>query len=219
MFTAVATGFGTAFSLILAIGSQNAFVLRQGLMKAHVLPVILVCACSDAILITVGVTGVGAAAAAFPAVIEVILWAGAAFLIVYGALAARRALTPGSLNPAVEGKGSLTAAILTCLALTWLNPHVYLDTVILIGTVSLPFVEAGHGVAFALGAVSASFVFFTILGYGAGLLAPFFARPAAWRALDALVALIMWSIAALLIASALNGQGVSGIAGLIPAPE
>ncbi|MEL6196898.1 MAG: LysE/ArgO family amino acid transporter [Pseudomonadota bacterium] len=206
MIGAVATGFGTAFSLILAIGSQNAFVLRQGLMREHVLPVILVCTLSDAILITAGVAGMGAAVAAFPVLLEAVMWGGALFLIVYGGLAARRALFPGRLDPAAKGEGSLRGAVATTLALTWLNPHVYLDTVVLLGSVSVPFVEEGEGPAFALGAMSASLVFFLCLGYGARAVAPLFASRAAWRVLDAVVALIMFAIASVLVRGAIENS-------------
>ena len=202
MLTAALTGFATAFSLILAIGAQNAFVLRQGLVRQHVFWVCLICAVSDAILITAGVIGTGAIGAHAPWIIEVLTWGGAAFLIVYGAIAARRALNPGRLVASGRGEGSLRAAVVTCLALTWLNPHVYLDTVGLIGAVSTGF-EGPAKMAFGVGAVTSSFTFFFGLGYGARLLAPLFARPRAWAILDGLIALVMWAIAASLIGSAL----------------
>ncbi|MGF1551087.1 MAG: LysE/ArgO family amino acid transporter [Paracoccaceae bacterium] len=201
---AALTGFWTGLSLILAIGAQNAFVLRQGLMRAHVFWICLVCALSDAALIALGVLGMGAAIEALPGLNTAIMLAGAAFLIVYGAMALRRALRPGTLDPASEGTGSLAAALATCLALTWLNPHVYIDTVVLMGAISVPFAEAGHGAAFVAGGATASLVFFFTLGYGARALAPLFAKPVAWRVLDAIVAAIMWSIAAALLLSALG---------------
>ena len=199
MLTAAATGFATGFSLILAIGAQNAFVLRQGLMHLHVFWVCLVCALSDAVLIALGVAGAGSISIAFPGAIVALTWGGAAFLIVYGALSLRRAFRPGVLRAADKGAESLRAALVTCLALTWLNPHVYLDTVGLIGAVSTGFVEVRGKLAYGVGAILASFVFFFGLGYGAWLVAPVFTRPQAWIVLDVSIALVMWSIAATLI--------------------
>ncbi len=200
MLTAALTGFVTCLTLILAIGAQNAFVLRQGLMRAHVLAVCLVCAGSDAILISAGVAGIGTLSAVAPWATETLTLAGAAFLIVYGALSLLRAFSDGALSAASHGTGSLAEAITTCLAITWLNPHVYLDTVILMGTVSAGFAPLDQKVAYAGGAVFASFVFFLCLGYGARLLAPFFASHQAWRTLDVGIGLLMWSIAAGLLA-------------------
>jgi len=199
MLLASLTGFGTGFSLILAIGAQNAFVLRQGLIRAHVLWVCLICALSDAILIVIGVAGVGSIAPKIPWAITALTWGGAAFLLIYGALSFRRAFNPGALRAADRGAGSLRAAVLTCLALTWLNPHVYLDTLGLVGAISTGFSSWPEKLAFGGGATLASFVFFFGLGYGARLLAPVFARPRAWTILDVIIALIMWSIAAILI--------------------
>lgn len=199
MLTAAVTGFVTGFSLILAIGAQNAFVLRQGLMQAHVFWVCLICALSDAALITLGVAGAGSLGAVFPNAISVLTWAGVTFLIVYGALSLRRAFRPETLRAADKGTGSLRVALGTCLALTWLNPHVYLDTIGLIGAVSTGFAGANGKLAYGSGAVLASFVFFFGLGYGARLLAPFFARPRAWVILDVAIALVMWTIAATLV--------------------
>jgi len=198
MLTAAATGFATGLSLILVIGAQNAFVLQQGLMRAHVFWVCLTCVVSDALLISIGVAASGSISVAYPQAIGVLKFAGAAFLVVYGALSLRRAFRPGSLRVTERGVGSLRATLLTCLALTWLNPHVYLDTVGLIGAVSTGFSGTGPKVAFALGAILAEFIFFFSLGYGARLLAPVFARPGAWAVLDVLIALVMWSVAATL---------------------
>ena len=190
-------GFTLGLSLIVAIGAQNAFVLRQGLAQAHVLPVVLTCALSDAVLIALGVAGFGALTAAWPWLPQLLRWGGAAFLIVYGARAALSAWRGGeALTPGDRGKGSLRAAVLTCLALTWLNPHVYLDTVVLVGSLAA---GSERPVAFGAGAVAASFAFFFALGFGARALAPVFARPRAWQALDAGIALLMWTIAAGLI--------------------
>lgn len=191
---AALTGFGTGLGLILAIGSQNAFVLRQGLRGEHVLAVCLVCALSDAVLVTLGVSGFQQVVARVDWIEPVFRWLGAAFLAVYGTQrlwAAWRGTQ--SLAPAGDGAESLGRALASCLAFTWLNPHVWLDTVFLLGAVSTRY--PGQGLAFALGAVTASFVFFFALGYGAALLRPLFARPGAWRVLDGLVGLMMWAIA------------------------
>lgn len=194
-------GFALSFGLILAIGAQNAFVLRQGLKGQHVFAVCLVCAISDILLIVAGVAGFTWMAETLPWLQPLFRWGGTAFLIVYGAIAFRAAWRGGdSLEAAREGAGTLRAAVLTVLALTWLNPHVYLDTLVLIGSVSTEY--PGQGVAFATGASAASVLFFFALGYGARGLAPIFARPAAWRVLDASVGVVMWVVAAGLI---LNG--------------
>jgi len=192
------SGFGLSFSLILAIGAQNAFVLRQGLRRAHVFAVCLACAVSDAILITAGVAGFGWLVEAAPWIQPLFKWGGVLFLFAYGVLAFRNAWRGGETLEAAGTNGqTLVSALGTCLALTWLNPHVYLDTLLLIGSVSTEYPE--QGVAFAGGAIVASFVFFFALGYGARGLAPMFARPAAWRLLDVTVGVVMWSIAVKLI--------------------
>ena len=192
---AALAGFALGLSLILAIGAQNAFVLRQGLRRAHVLPVVLVCAVSDALLIAAGVAGFGALTLAVPGLEWAMRLFGAAFLIWYGARMLRSAWTgSAALEPGAEAQ-SLRAALLTCLALTWLNPHVYLDTIVLIGAVSARY----DALPFALGAMASSFVFFFALGFGARSVAPFFARPVAWRLLEALIGLTMWVIAATLL--------------------
>lgn len=192
-------GFGLGLSLILAIGAQNAFVLRQGLRRAHVLAVVLTCALSDAILIAAGVAGFGTLAAAAPWLEPVMRYGGAAFLLVYGARAFRAAWRGTAALQAGDPAQSLRAALLTCLALTWLNPHVYLDTVVLLGSISAQY---DAKLAFALGAMTASFAFFFALGFGARLLAPLFARPGAWRVLEAGVGLVMWAIAVKLLLGA-----------------
>ena len=196
------TGLLTGLSLILAIGAQNAFVLRQGLRGEHVLAVCLTCAVSDVILILLGVTSFGRIAQVLPWLAPVMRYAGAAFLIWYGArslkaaLQSQEALVIGTGRPAV-GRGR---TVLACLAITWLNPHVYLDTVVLLGTISTRFV--GDTGSFAAGAVSGSFLFFFSLGYGAAWLRPIFARPSAWRILEAVIAIVMWAIAAKLVLGA-----------------
>jgi L-lysine exporter family protein LysE/ArgO len=192
--TTALLGFGTSAALIIAIGAQNAFVLRQGLARAHVLPVVLICALSDALLISAGILGLGALVQQHPALLALARWGGATFLLVYGFIAARRALRPGSMQAADGAAGSLRTALLACLAFTWLNPHVYLDTVVLLGSIASQQPDEQRA-AFGVGAVSASMVWFTALGFGARWLAPLFARPAAWRVLDGLIACVMWAIA------------------------
>lgn len=191
-------GFLLGLSLIVAIGAQNAFVLRQGLLRRHVFAVCLVCAVSDALLIAAGVAGFGALVRSVPALPRVMAWLGAAFLFWYGLTRFRSALAGESLRVAEAGAGSLRAALAACLAFTWLNPHVYLDTVVLLGGIASRHAGAAR-LAFGLGAASASFLFFFGLGYGARLLAPLFARPSAWRMLDAGVGVIMWALAAALV--------------------
>lgn len=196
---AALSGFALGGSLIVAIGAQNAFVLRQGLLQAHVFVICFICALSDALLIALGVGGFGALVSSSPTLIGLATWGGAAFLTVYGFLAARRAMHPQALEAASSKTHSLAAAISTCLALTFLNPHVYLDTVVLLGSISARH-QGDARFAFGAGAVLASFVWFFALGYGARLLQPLFAKPLAWRVLDGLIAVIMWAIAASLIA-------------------
>ena len=192
-------GFATSGALIVAIGAQNAFVLRQGIKREHVLAVVLVCAVSDALLITLGVAGLGTLVQRSPALLTVARYGGAAFLIAYGLLAARRALHGESMTAnAADAPLSLRAAIVTCLAFTYLNPHCWLDTVVLLGSIASQQPEAAR-TAFGLGATAASFAWFFALGYGARALRGVFARPAAWKVLDALIALVMWGIAASLL--------------------
>ena len=197
MFTSFVPGFLLSLTLILAIGAQNAFVLRQGLRREHVFWTCLTCGLSDAILIAAGVAGFGALAEAMPWFETAMRWGGAAFLIWYGWLNARSAWRGGAaLDSGGTATSRLSRVILTLLALTWLNPHVYLDTVVLIGSISAQYPDR---LAFGAGATLASFVFFFSLGYGARLVAPVFARPASWQVLDAAIALIMWGIAAKLL--------------------
>jgi L-lysine exporter family protein LysE/ArgO len=186
-------GYGVALSLIVAIGAQNALVLRYGLRREHVLPLVLFCATSDAILITVGVIGFTAMTNAVPWVEPLLTYGGAAFLIAYGARSFLSAYQGGqALVPSEVQRNPLIGALAAVTAITWLNPHVYLDTVLLIGSVSA---EYDDKIAFATGAISASFSFFFTLGYGARLLTPFFAKPSSWQVLDAGVGLLMWAIA------------------------
>jgi L-lysine exporter family protein LysE/ArgO len=186
------TGFATGLSLIVVIGAQNAFVLRQGLRREHVGAVVAVCTASDAVLIAAGVAGLGALIQAAPAALTVTRWGGAAFLVVLAGAALRRATRREHLDPADEGAGNLTSVLATTLALTWLNPHVYLDTVVLLGGLSTQHEPRW---AFGAGAALASLVWFSVLGFGARALRPLFARPGAWRVLDVAVAAVMVAVA------------------------
>ncbi|MDZ4096275.1 MAG: LysE/ArgO family amino acid transporter [Paracoccaceae bacterium] len=198
MIEAMVAGYLVAISLIAAIGAQNAFVLRQGLRREHVLAVVLVCAASDAVLIAAGVAGFGAISGALPWIGDAMRWGGIAFLLVYGALRFRAALRGGdALVPANVGAVPLARVVTTCFLFTWGNPHVYLDTVVLIGSISAQY--APHGLAFGMAASVASLSFFSALGFGARLLAPVFAKPQAWVVLEVIVGCTMWGIAAGLI--------------------
>jgi L-lysine exporter family protein LysE/ArgO len=192
--TAAISGFFLGASLIIAIGAQNAFILRQGLLRQHVFVLSLICALSDALLIAAGVAGLGALISASPQLIRLVTIGGAIFLLAYGVLALRRAFRPQVLTAAASGEGSLKLAIAACLAFTFLNPHVYLDTVLLVGSLSAGYQGAAR-IAYGAGAALASFVWFFGLGYGARLLQPVFARPAAWRVLDVMIAVVMTAIA------------------------
>lgn len=190
ILSTTATGLGAGLALIIAIGAQNAFVLRQGLRGEHVGLVVLVCMLSDIVLIGAGIFGIGEVVRAVPAVVVVIRLAGAAFLLTYAALAAKRAFRPGALKASAQ-QGSLNRKVVlaTVLTLTWLNPHVYLDTVLLLGTLANQ-----HGDLrwwFGAGAAMGSVIWFSALGFGAKLLRPVFAKPGAWRVLDALIAVVM----------------------------
>lgn len=197
MLVSFIPGFLLSFSLILAIGAQNAFVLRQGLRGDHVFWVCAVCAVSDAILIAAGVAGFGTLARAVPWFEPLMRYGGAAFLLSYGAQNFFSAWRGGeSLQAASDTGRGLSATLLTLLALTWLNPHVYLDTLILIGSVSSQY---DAPLAFGAGAALASALFFFALGFGARFLAPVFARPRAWQVLDVIIGATMWAIAVKLL--------------------
>lgn len=197
MLEAALQGYLVALSLILAIGAQNAFVLRQGLRGEHILPVVLICALSDAVLIAAGVAGFGAASAAAPWLGPAMRWAGVAFLLTYGALRFRAAAMGGeALRPSDATAAPLGQVVGTALVLTWANPHVYLDTLVLMGSISAQY--APNQLAFGAAAAFGSLSFFTALGFGARLLAPVFARPAAWVWLETGVGITMWAIAAAL---------------------
>lgn len=194
MFTAFTSGYLTSLSLILAIGAQNAFVLRQGLRREHVALVVTVCGLSDAALIVVGVGGFGLFLPSVPWLEQGLLWAGAAFLFVYGALRLKSAWRGGdTLVPTERNAATWLQALITCLIFTWANPHVYIDTVMLLGSLSTryaPF-EAIFGIGAALGSIS----YFSALGYGARFLAPIFAKPKSWVILEIVIGLTMWAIA------------------------
>ena len=187
-------GFSLGLSLIIAIGSQNAFVLRQGLKKEFVFVVCFICALSDALLVTLGVSGFALIITNSPWIEPAARYGGALFLLIYGAKSFWSAYALNEqLIPSDNKNNSLSVVVATCLAFTWLNPHVYLDTVVLLGSISTQYV--GYKVEFASGAVIASFVFFFSLGYGASILTPVFEKPIAWKVLDFLIGCIMWGIA------------------------
>ena len=183
------TGFSIGFSLILAIGAQNAFVLKQGLIRQNVFLVCLICAASDAILITLGVSGFGEIITEYPIIERLARIGGALFLFTYGVLNLYSAQTKThALEPTKKIQKSKRKTILTCLGFTWLNPHVYLDTVVMLGSISTQFENTA---AFALGAISASFVFFFSLGFGASKLTRYFKKPRTWRVLENLIGILM----------------------------
>jgi L-lysine exporter family protein LysE/ArgO len=191
-------GLATGLALIVAIGSQNAYVLRQGILRQHVLPLVLFCALSDAILILAGIGGAGALIRGNDALLHVTRYAGAAFLAAYGLLAARRSWQ-GKQVLTQQGRAvPLSVALAACFGFTFLNPHVYLDTVVLLGAIANQRPDPARW-AFGAGAMSGSFLWFGALGFGARFLAPLFATPLAWRVLDTLIALTMWTMAAMLI--------------------
>lgn len=204
LFLIAAQGFSLGAGLIVAIGAQNAFVLRQGLVRRHVLPLVLFCALSDALLIAAGAAGFGSLVAASPLLLKLAAFGGAAFLAAYGLRALRNALKPQVLAAAAAETVSLGKALATVAAFTFLNPHVYLDTVVLVGGIAGRY-PADQRLWFAGGAMTASLVWFAALGYGARLLAPLFARAVAWRILDTLIAAIMLTLAGGLLLSGLEG--------------
>ncbi len=189
-----AIGFVTAFGLILAIGAQNAFVLRQGIKGEYVGPIVLFCAISDALLIFLGVYGAGAVIEKYPQIAMIFKWLGIGFLLFYGFSRLVSAYKGEVLQASQEKVNSLKAALLTCAAFTYLNPHVYLDTWVLMGALSQNYFGSAK-LSFALGACTSSFVFFTALGYGAKLLRPLFQSQTAWRVLDLGIAILMFALA------------------------
>ena len=199
MSSPLVLGFIASFTLIAAIGAQNAFVLRQGIRREHVLPVVALCTVSDIVLISAGIAGVGALISAHPAALNIAKFGGAVFLVGYGLMAARRAWRPSSLTPSEAAPARLIDALLTCAALTFLNPHVYLDTVVLLG--ALANEHRDERWLFGVGAVTASAVWFVSLGLGARRLAGLFATPMTWRILDGLIAVMMIALGLLLALS------------------
>jgi L-lysine exporter family protein LysE/ArgO len=189
MTSPLIVGFIASFTLIAAIGAQNAFVLRQGIRREHVLPVVALCTVSDMVLISAGIAGVGALISAHPSALNLAKFGGAAFLIGYGLLAARRVWRPSSLTPSERTPARLAEVLVTCAAMTFLNPHVYLDTVVLLG--ALANEHSDEKWLFGVGAVTASAVWFISLGFGARRLAGLFANPLTWRILDGLIAVMM----------------------------
>lgn len=194
---AMVVGLGTGLGLIVAIGAQNAFVLRQGLRSEHVIATVAVCAASDAVLIALGVSGLGELIRLWPRVLSAIAILGGLFLLGYGFLAARRALSPTTALLSGSSARTARSAVLTCLALTWLNPHVYLDTVLLLGSVANQYGPRRWLVA--AGAIMASVLWFAALGFGARLLRPMFTQPRAWRVLDGLIAATMTALGVTLL--------------------
>jgi L-lysine exporter family protein LysE/ArgO len=192
-------GFVASFTLIAAIGAQNAFVLRQGIRREHVLPVVAMCTVSDMALIAAGIAGVGAVINTHPAAVDIAKVGGAVFLFGYGALAARRAWRPSTLTPSEATPARLAEVLLTCAAFTFLNPHVYLDTVVLLGTLANEHRDERW--LFGVGAVTASAVWFVSLGLGARRLAGLFATPITWRILDALIAATMIGLGVTMVVS------------------
>ena len=203
---AFTTGFALGATLIIAIGSQNAFVLRQGIRKEHVAPIVVFCALSDLVLIGAGVAGLAGLLGDSPTLVALLTIAGSAFLTWYGIRALQRALFPQSLRAAAGDEPlSLANAMAQAAGFTLLNPHVYLDTVLLMGSIGTRQ-PPDMRIWFVGGAACASGVWFTTLGFGARLLAPIFARPRAWQVLDTAVGLTMLSLAVMLIR-----QGISGL--------
>ncbi|NDD25417.1 MAG: amino acid transporter [Actinobacteria bacterium] len=190
---ALITGFLTGLSLIVAIGAQNAFVLRQGLARSNVFLVVLICSVSDALLIALGVLGLGTAIESLPVLLEVVRWFGVCYLIWFGISSLRRAFKAESLSASSNSAASIKQAVLTTLSLTFLNPHVYLDTVIFVGGLSHQFGDQAF--VFAVGAMTASFVWFFSLGFGASRLSPLMSKPVFWKILDIFIALVMFTIA------------------------
>ena len=204
MITSALLGFATGLSLIVAIGAQNAFVLQQGIRREHVLPVVLICGITDALLEVLGVAGIGLAIERAPLLIEVIRWGGVAFLLWYAWGAVRRALRPEALVAAEGSQSTLKQVVISCLAITSLNPHVYLDTMVLMGSIGNAQGDPERW-WFVTGGAIASILWFAVLGFGARALTRFFATPRSWQILDWIIAVIMVVIAARI---ALGGVGV-----------
>ena len=194
MLSIALEGFAISLGLIVAIGAQNAFVLRQGLIRSHIFVVCCICAISDATLIAAGVLGVGAWLAKYEQGAFWISMAAIAFLVVYGILRVKSALDPQAMSLSENGEDNLSTVVFTTLAFTWLNPHVYLDTLVLLGSASSRY-DGPEREFFGIGAALASFIFFFSLGYGARLLSPLMENPKAWRYIDGGIAIVMFTIA------------------------
>ncbi len=194
MLSIALEGFAISLGLIVAIGAQNAFVLRQGLIRSHIFVVCCICAISDATLIAAGVLGVGAWLAKYEQGAFWISMAAIAFLVVYGILRVKSALDPQAMSISENGEDNLSTVVFTTLAFTWLNPHVYLDTLVLLGSASSRY-DGPEREFFGIGAALASFIFFFSLGYGARLLSPLMENPKAWRYIDGGIAIVMFTIA------------------------
>jgi L-lysine exporter family protein LysE/ArgO len=191
-------GFVTGLSLIVAIGAQNAFVLRQGLRREHVLPIVLICSLSDALLIASGIAGLGEVLTRSQLALSLARYGGALFLLTYAVIAARRAMNSGAMKPTDHSATALRSVVLTCLGFTYLNPHVYLDTIVLLGSLANQHGPDGRWL-YGLGSVLAGFVWFFSLGFFARNLGPIFARPRSWQFLDGVIALLMTGLAVWMI--------------------
>jgi L-lysine exporter family protein LysE/ArgO len=198
MLNAIISGFALGGGLIVAIGAQNAFVIRQGVLNQHIFWVCLFCAVSDAILIWGGIYGLGAILKFIPGFIPIMTYGGAAFLTWYGIKAVLRVLNPQAMAEDAKSAANLKLALMTCAAFTWLNPHVYIDTVVLIGSIANAR-AIGEQAPFALGASMASFLWFFTIGYGAKALRGTLSKPTVWRGIDASIALIMFWLAIKLV--------------------
>jgi L-lysine exporter family protein LysE/ArgO len=199
---AILPGFLTGLSLIIAIGAQNAFVLRQGLTRKYIIPVVLICSLSDALLITLGTAGLGALIQTLPLLLEILRWLGVGYLTWFGISAVRKVLAKDTLQVSDESSVSFKRTILMTLGFTYLNPHVYLDTVIFVGSLANQFGE--NKWSFALGAVCASFIWFFSLGFTASKMAVLMAKPMFWKILDIFIAAVMFSLAINLAVGKLN---------------
>ncbi len=191
-------GLGLGASLIIAIGAQNAFVLSQGIRKKHVFPIVLICSLCDTLLIIVGIGGIGSLIASSSLLIRVATWGGALFLILYGLRAFHSAFRTRVLETTDQSRNNLQSTLLATLAVSLLNPHVYLDTLVLLGSIGGQF-PVPERIWFGTGAIMASFIWFFLLGYGAAYLGPLFTKPIAWRILDICIGCVMWSIALSLV--------------------
>lgn len=197
---ALLEGFGLGMGLIVAIGAQNTFVLRQGLRRKYLFITALICSVSDAVLILFGIYGFGAIVVRYPELITALTWGGASIVFFYGIISFRSSFSSISYHgDSPETNLSWQKTVLTTLAFTWLNPHVYLDTVVLVGSIGVQYEDVNR-LLFAIGAMSASIIWFFGLVYGAARLAPLFGNPLTWRILDSIVGIVMWWISYTLIA-------------------